>query len=247
VKIPVTASYDDGVPGDMSMELEEHLTELAKRFLKVFIVVAVVTLVSYPFSSTIIDILRTKFVPPEIKVIVINPVEIVFTQIKIAITISLLAGAPLIIYQTFSFMRPGLYPSERRFFISVVPTSLVLFLLGAAISYLFLIAPLSAALIGTATETTTPLLVLSRLIDFITFMLIAVGAIFQVPLIVNLLIKMDLVEPKFLREKRRYIYAILFGIVTLFNPDPTLATPFVITAGFILLYEISLFVFARGK
>jgi sec-independent protein translocase protein TatC len=229
------------------MELEEHLIELAKRFLLVFAIVSVVSIIAYPFTDTIIGVLKSRFVPPEINVITINPVEIIFTRLKIAVVISLLAGAPLIVYETFSFMRPGLYPSERKFFLSVVPSSLILFIAGAAISYYFLIAPLSAALIGTATETTTPLLILSSLIDFITFMLVAVGAVFQVPLIINLLIKMDLVKPSFLKEKRKIIYALIFFIVTLFNPDPTLATPFVITAGFIALYELSLYLFARGK
>jgi sec-independent protein translocase protein TatC len=242
----MATSYD-GVPGDTDMEMEEHLIELAKRFLLVFAIIGVVTLVSYPVTDNIIGVLKAKFVPEGINVITINPVEIVYTRLKIAVVISLLAGAPLIVYETFTFMRPGLYPSERRFFISVVPTSLVLFLIGSGISYFFLIAPLSATLIGTATETTTPMLILSRLIDFITFLLVAVGAVFQVPLIINLLIKMDLVDPAFLRDKRRYVYALLFFIVTLFNPDPTLATPFVITAAFIALYELSLYLFAREK
>ncbi len=237
----------DGVPGDSNLELEEHLTELARRFLLVVVVIGVVTIIAYPISDSLIRLLIDRFVPSGINVITLHPVEIVFTQIKIAMAISFIAGAPLIIYETFSFMRPGLYPSERKFFIGVVPLSLILFLLGAAVSYFFLIEPLSKTLIGTATATTTPLLVLSRLVDFITFLLIAVGAIFQVPLIINLLIRMELVEPSFLRRYRRYIYALMFFLVTLFNPDPTLATPFVITVGFIGLYELSLWLFAREK
>ncbi len=241
------ATSFDGVPGDKDMELEEHLVELAKRFLYVFAIIGAVTLISYPVSDRVIERLISDFVPPEINVITIHPVEIVFTRLKVSIVLSLLVGAPLIIYETFVFMRPGLYPSERRFYISVLPTSFILFTIGGAISYFFLIEPLSTTLIGRATQTTTPMLVLSRLLDFITFMLVAVGAIFQVPLIIYLLVKMDLVEPTFLKEKRRYIYALLFFIVSLFNPDPTFATPFVITAGFILLYELSLILFVRGK
>jgi sec-independent protein translocase protein TatC len=241
------ADYSSGVPGDVDMEMEEHLIELAKRFLLVFIIVSVVTLISYPVTDDIIGILKEKFVPEGINVITINPVEIVFTRLKIAVTMSLLAGMPLIVYETFTFMRPGLYPSERRFFIGIVPTSLILFLIGGLLSYLFLVKPLSARLIGAATELTTPMLILSQLIDYITFLLVAVGAIFQVPLIINLLIRMDLVAPTFLREKRTYIYALIFFLVTIFDPDPTLATPFVITGAFIALYEISLYLFARGK
>jgi sec-independent protein translocase protein TatC len=111
----MATSYD-GVPGDIDMEMEEHLIELAKRFLLVFAIIGVVTLVSYPVTDNIIGVLKAKFVPPGINVITINPVEIVFTRLKIAVVISLLAGAPLIVYETFAFMRPGLYPSEKRFF-----------------------------------------------------------------------------------------------------------------------------------
>jgi sec-independent protein translocase protein TatC len=94
------------VPGDRDMELEEHLIELAKRFLLVFAIVSVVSIIAYPFTDTIIGVLKSRFVPPEINVITINPVEIIFTRLKIAVVISLLAGAPLIVYETFSFMRP---------------------------------------------------------------------------------------------------------------------------------------------
>ena len=241
------AATIDGVPGDANMELEEHLIELAKRFLLVFGIIAVVTIAAYPATEVILRKFRAEFVPPNIKVITLLPVEIVFVRLKIAVVISLLAGAPLIIYESFMFMRPGLFPSERRFFLSVIPSSLLLFLTGAVVSYRFLISPLSSVLIGTATETTTPLIVLSRLFDFITFMLVSVGAIFQVPLIIYLLIKMELVEASFLRDNRRIVYALMFFIATLFSPDPTLATPFVITIGFIVLYEASLKLFARGK
>lgn len=240
------AEYD-GVPGDRGMELEEHLIELGRRFLWVFAIVAVITLAAYPISGKLIAQMKADFVPPNINIIALNPVEVVFTQIKIAITLSLIVGAPLIVYETFAFMRPGLYPSERRFYVGIVPASLVLFLLGGAISYRFLIGPLSKALIGASTSTTTPLLVLSRFIDFVSFMLVTVGTIFQVPLVIHLLVKMELVEPTFLREKRRIIYALMFGVVTIFNPDPTMATPLVITAGFILLYEVSIRLFAREK
>jgi len=240
------AEYD-GVPGDRGMELEEHLVELGRRFLWVFAIVAVVTLAAYPISDNVITRMKADFLPADTKVIALNPVEIVFTQIKIAITLALVVGAPLIVYETFAFMRPGLYPSERRFYVGVVPASLVLFMLGGAISYRFLIGPLSKALIGTSSQTTTPLLVLSRFVDFVSFLLVAVGTVFQVPLIIKLLIKMELVEPTFLREKRRIIYVVMFGIVTIINPDPTMATPLVITAGFILLYEVSLWLFAREK
>ncbi len=235
----------DGVPGDRDMEIEEHLVELAKRFLKVFALVAAISVISYPFTDMAIKRLLNDFVPSGIRVITLQPVEIVFIRLKIAVVFAMLIGMPLIIHQTFMYMKPGLYPSERRFYLSVLPISFILFIIGAGISYLYLIAPLSTALIGTASSTTTPLLVLSRLVDFITFMLVVVGAIMQVPLIIHLLVKMDLVEAAFLREKRKYIYALIFFLVTVFNPDPTLATPFVITAGFVALYEISIRLFAR--
>lgn len=241
------APYTDGVPGDRDMEMEEHLIELAKRFLFVFAVVGVVTILAYPVSDEMIEMFIQDFVPEGIRIITLHPVEIVFTKLEVAVAISLLAGAPLIIYEAFAFMKPGLFPSERRFYLTVVPTSFILFVAGAAFSYRFLIPRLSTALIGTSTATTTPLLVLSRLMDFITFMLVVVGAVFQVPLVIHLLIKMDLVEPSFLRDNRKYIYLLLFFIVNLFNPDPSMATPFVITAGFILLYEVSLRLFARGR
>jgi len=237
----------DGVPGDREMELEEHLVELGKRLLMFFALLVLLTLALFPFSAEIIKTLVSEMLPKDINVITLSPVEIVSTRIGLSMALAFVVSSPIFIYEIFAFMRPGLFPSERRFFISTIPSSAFLFIFGGAVAYKLFLKKLTLTLIAITHESATPIIVLSRFIKFVSFVVVSFGVVFQVPLIVYLLLKMELVEKRSLKENRKYAYALLFFVATVLSPEPTMASPIVITLVFIALFEASLYLFARGR
>ena len=86
----------------------------------------------------------------------------------------------------------------------------------------------------------SPMLALSRFISFLSFMLLAIGLIFQLPLVVSFLVKAELIKKSDLKEKRKYVYALLFLAAVTVAPDPTPVTPLVILATLGIVYEISI-------
>ncbi|MEE9475007.1 MAG: twin-arginine translocase subunit TatC [Candidatus Hydrothermarchaeaceae archaeon] len=233
---------DPHLPKDEERALEEHLAELRNRLIVVLLAVTVITIVVYPFSDTLLFTLKGDLLSEDIRLIVLSPLDYIVARIKIAALCALVIGIPLIIFETFQFMRPGLFPSEERFILTVVPFSILLFVTGAALSY-FALTPLALGhLVSYTGEVVTPALVLSRFISFITFMLLSFGLIFQIPLVVWLLLKSNLIGVRDLKRKRKYVYAVLIVGGVLLSPEPTPLTPLFLTAALVIIYEISVFV-----
>jgi len=229
-----------GIPEDKELPLEEHLAELRNRLLVIIGVIIVLSPIVFIRTPDIIQGFKNTLLPPDVEMIVLNPLEYMYMRLLISIVGAALICLPLIIYEVFKFMRPGLYPRERNFFLRVVPLSFILFAVGGAFSY-YVLTPFSVGfLISYAEDVATPMIVLSRFISFLVFMLLSIGLIFQMPLVVSFLVKGKLVTVKDLKEKRKYAYPLLLvGAMTL-APDPTPVTPIVIAATLIIVYEISL-------
>lgn len=236
------AKYE--IPEDREISLEEHLTELRDRLVVIIIAMIIVSPVIFILTPGIIQDFRMKLLPPDTILMVLNPLEYIYTRFLLAIAGAALVSLPLIIYEFFKFIRPGLYPSERQLFLRVVPVSLLFFILGGLFSYYVLIPFTVGSLISYAEGVAKPMLVLSRFISFLAFMLLSIGLIFQLPLVISFLVKGNLVTVRELKEKRKYAYPLLLVGAMALAPDPTPVTPLVIAFTLILVYEISL-VFAK--
>ncbi len=233
------------LPEDVEMPLEEHLVELGRRFLFTAAVIAALTFLIFPFSGSMIKVLREDLLPPGAELRIEHPTEYLYTRIEVSIISAFLLVLSLIIYELFVFMKPGLYPSERKFFVRVMPGSIILLFLGAFFSY-FVVTPFFVSRLYQYSESTV--LVLPTLKEFVSFaysMLLIFGMIFQMPLVVSFLVMGNLVTIRQLTEKRKIAYALLlFGGVVI-APDPTPLTPLIVAAALVVMYEISI-IFAKA-
>ncbi len=226
---------------DKEQELVEHLRELRNRLVVAIASTAIASLgIALLSGREIIPILIKFSLPPDVKVMALSPVEYVYTFFIISIVVGIYLSTPVIIYEIFKFAEPGLYPEERRLFLRIVPTSFILFTLGILFSFFVLIPPSSRFLIFYAGETAEPMLVLSRFVSFIGFMVLSIGLIFQIPLIIAFLVKARLVSVSWLKYRRRYIYAILLALGFFLSPDPTPITPVVVALTLVFIFELSL-------
>jgi len=227
-------------PEDKELALEEHLVELRRRLLIIIISIFLSSAIIFPFSKKILLLIQEGVVPSGTKIIVLNPMEYLYMLILLSITLAFVVNLPLVVYETFMFIKPGLFPSERRFFLRVVPTSLLLFFIGMIFSYKLLIPLSMEFLISYAQGKAEPMLVLSRFIRFLTFMLISIGLIFQIPLVVSFLVKGDLIKKEDLKKKRKLIYGVLIFLALTVAPDPTPVTPLLILLTLAIVYEASI-------
>ncbi len=231
-------------PGDSERSLEEHLRELTRCLSIVIIQLVILTLMFFPISGDVIQFLKYDLLPPDIDLIVLNPLEFVYMRFQMSIVFALTFTIPTIIWEAYRFMKPGLFPGEKKFFLKVVPTSFLLFIIGGIFSYEILV-PLSLnSLIDYSRDAVVPMLTLTRFISFVSFMILSLGIIFQFPLIISFLVKSNLMTVNTLKERRKFVYLGMVAFSMLISPESTFITPFLIALSMIVIYEISL-VFAK--
>ncbi|CDP53627.1 twin-arginine translocase subunit TatC [Paradevosia shaoguanensis] len=224
--------------------LLDHLIELRKRLIYCAIAIVVLTIGCFLFAGQIFDLLlvpyrRAVANPDELQLIYTAPQEFFFTQLNLALFGALFLGFPVIATQIYMFVAPGLYKNERRAFLPYLVATPIFFLLGAAMVY-FVVLPMALHFFaGMQTNEIKMLTSVSEYLGLAMTLIIAFGICFQLPVILTLLARIDLINSGHLKKGRRYaIVAILILAALLTPPDPIsqigLATPLY------LLYELSI-------
>ena len=234
----------EGPPDDQEMPLTAHIEEMVKRLGIVVVIAAVVTILAWPFSEGATlhiwqAVLPTADAPdPHLY----GPLEKVLTQIKVAGLAGVLIALPMVVYQTYRFMRPGLYPHERRYYLAAVPTSLVLAAAGMAFSY-FIVLPTLFVYFMYYTEGSVDLVAfgLAKTFTLIVTLTGVLAVVFQIPLFIMLAIMMGVTSRRWLASKRIYFWAAFAGVSFLIAPDPTGMAPFLVAGTAIGLFEGTLF------
>jgi len=224
------------------MPFLEHLEELRWRILKSLAVVVILSIVAYIFSKDLLSLL-IKPVPPDIQLIFITPTGAFLVSIKVAIIFGLMGSLPVIFYQTWQFIFPGLLKSEIKMAVVLVLSATVCFLLGATFAF-FVILPFGLRfLFSFQTVQLVPMPDISSYIGFAGRLFLAFGIVFELPLLSFILSKMGVLTPAFMRRQRRYAVVVIFIAAAILTP-PDVITQVMLATPLILLYEISVWISA---
>ncbi|MUW14723.1 MFS transporter [Halorubrum sp. CBA1125] len=224
---------------DEEMPLADHIEEMMRRLAVVFVFGGLATLVAVTESTELINYFWSYHIPApmENRPRLYGPLELPLTQLKVAGLAGVVVGLPAFVYQTYRFMKPGLYTQERRYYLAAVPTSLVLGGIGVAFAH-FLVLPAIFSYFTTYTaDAATIAFGLAETFNLIVIMLAFMAIVFQIPLFIMLAIMMGIVTRKWLEEKRLIFWGAFLGIAFLFSPDPTGMAPIIVTLTMIVLYE----------
>jgi sec-independent protein translocase protein TatC len=223
-----------------SMPLVEHLEELRKRILYMLFSFFFASLLSYPLTPFVLKKIKSDLLK-EIPFIVLSPQEAILVYLKLSFLLGFILSFPVLIFQSWKFIAPGLLKKEKRLFLWILLSTLFLFLLGAAFAY-FLLLPITLNfLIKTSYMVAQPMLSLNQTFTFIILIFLTFGVIFQLPLVVGILTKLKLIDHKLLSSKRRYIILLTFIIAAIIT-DPSMITQILVAIPIVILYEIGLFV-----
>jgi sec-independent protein translocase protein TatC len=227
---------------DEKLPFTSHLEELRKRLITCFIAVGVGFVVSFGFKERLFNIL----VHPLIKVmkdgetlIYTGLPEAFFTYLKVAFLTGLIVASPIILYQFWMFVAPGLYKTERRMMAPVVLLSSLFFIGGALFGY-FIVFPWGFKFfLGFATDTIRPLPSMREYFGFSAKLLLAFGLVFELPIILTFLAKLGIVSVEFLKKNRKYAILIFFAGAAILTP-PDVITQIMMALPLMALYEISI-------
>jgi len=163
----------------------------------------------------------------------------VFFYLKLALVCGLLLASPVIFYQIWRFVAPGLYKHEKRVIVPFTFLSSVCFIGGAAFGYFVVFPPAFKFLVGYSNEYLTSLPAVSEYFSLALRLLIAFGVIFEMPILMVFLAKMGIVTVPFLNKNRKYAILINFIIAAILTPTPDVVNQMMMGIPLLILYEIS--------
>jgi len=219
--------------------LISHLIELRSRLVKAGVTVLVVFICLVPFAQEIFSMVADPLIAqlPEGSTMIATQVASPFlTPFKTTLFVALFCAMPVVIYQAWAFVAPGLYRKEKSFAIPLVVSSIVLFYLGIAFAY-FVVFPLMFAFFSSVTPAGVQMMTdISSYLDFILTIFFAFGLAFEVPIATVMLVSTGMTTPDSLKKKRPFVFLGAF-VVGMFLTPPDVISQTLLAVPIYLLFE----------
>lgn len=221
-----------------------HLDELRKRIIICIVAVAVGFFGSYFFAEQIFDILIKPLqaeLPPDSMFIFTGLPEAFFVYLKLSLFGGILLASPVLLWEVWCFVAPGLYDQEKKYVYPFVIFSTLLFATGVSFGY-FVVFPIAFKFfMGYSSEIIKPLPSIKEYLNFSCKLLFAFGVVFELPLFTLFLAKIGLVNEKMLRSKRKFAILGIFAVAAILTP-PDVVSQILMAIPLLVLYEISILV-----
>ena len=229
---------------DDTLPFTSHLEELRKRLIICIGAVLVGFLGSYAFSEKIFSILVKPLkeeLPPDSLLIFTGLPEAFFVYLKLSFFTGIFLASPIILWELWCFVAPGLYDHEKKYVYPFVTLSTLFFATGVLFGY-YVVFPIAFKFfIGYSTEAIKPLPSIKEYLSFSCKMLLAFGIVFELPLFVLFLSKIGIVNEKMLRSKRKFAILGIFAGAAILTP-PDVVSQVLMALPLLVLYEISILV-----
>jgi sec-independent protein translocase protein TatC len=241
--LPIPPDEDDDNSAAGRMSFLEHLDELRKRIVNSAIAIGVCVVHGFAFINRIVDFILAPTrgaLPPGVKMIYTEPGEAFSLYIQISLIMGVVLAAPIIMYQVWMFIAPGLYSNEKRLAIPFVLFTTIGFVAGAAFNH-YIAFPFMMAFF--ASFNTPDLAFMPKLDDVFglyTKMLLSMGIVFQMPTVVFFLAKMKLITARFLISNFKYAFLIIFVVAAVITPTGDMMTQTIFAAPMVALYLLSI-------
>ncbi|MGH9183734.1 MAG: twin-arginine translocase subunit TatC [Acidimicrobiales bacterium] len=228
------------------MTLVEHLTELRSRVIKAVIGIAVGGVAGFLVYESVLDLLIQPYcdILPEGRdcvLIVTDPLDAFAIRLKVSAYVGLLIASPLVLWQLWRFITPGLYPNEKRFAVPFVASSAVLFLLGAGLA-LWTFPRALEFLVEIGGQQLETFYTPGKYLSLITFMMLAFGIGFEFPIVLVFLQMAGMLRWQRLVSWRRYAVVGIFVLVAVITPSGDPFTLLALALPMCLFYEASILI-----
>lgn len=228
-----------------------HLVELRNRVMKASVAIIVVFLCLMPWAGTIYDLLAMPMMnalPAGSKMIATGVITPFLIPVKVTLLVAFLIALPVVLYQAWAFVAPGLYAHEKKLVAPLVISSSILFVAGVAFCYFFVFGTVFRFVNDFAPKSISVAPDIESYFGFVMTMFIAFGLTFEVPIVVIVLVRVGIVSIEKLKEIRPYVVVGAFVIAAIVTP-PDVVSQLLLAIPLCLLYEVGLILaplFARA-
>mgnify|MGYP001331833499 CR=1 FL=1 len=228
-----------------------HFVELRSRLIKSIIFILLIFVISYTFAEQIYNFLVSPYANAvqddtiSRRLIFTALHETFITYLKVAFFAAVFLGSPILIIQIYKFIAPGLYKNEKKAILPYLIFTPILFLLGGVLVY-YLVMPLAIKFFLSfetmGSNTSLPIQLEAKVNEYLSLimrLIFAFGISFQLPILLNLLARIGVVNSNYLKKTRRYVIVIIFTVAAILTP-PDPITQIGLAIPLLLLYELSI-------
>jgi sec-independent protein translocase protein TatC len=228
-----------------------HLTELRSRLIRSLIFVSIIFIFGYIFAENIYNFLLEPYAQAvkndgiQRRLIFTALHETFITYLKVAFFTAFFLGSPILLTQIWKFIAPGLYQNEKKALLPYLIATPILFILGGMLIY-YLVMPLAIKFFlsfeTTATATTLPIQLEAKVNEYLSLimrLIFAFGLSFQLPVLLNLLARVGVIDSEYLKIRRKYFIVIIFTAAAILTP-PDPITQIGLAIPLLILYELSI-------
>ncbi|MGW8272492.1 MAG: twin-arginine translocase subunit TatC [Thermodesulfovibrionales bacterium] len=245
---------------DEKLPFTEHLSELRKRIIIALAFLLLSFTIAFTFSEHLFKVLTlplkakiafsltspfVRFIPFESEftsLVFLAPAEAFWMHIKVSFIAGIILSLPVILYQVWQFIAPGLLVGEKKYVAPFIIVASSLFVLGAAFCFLVVLPFAMGFLLTYKTGSLTPMLSVGAYTDFCLKFIVAFGAIFELPIVIVFLTRMGIVSTRSLAKNRKYALLLAFVIAALLTPTPDAFNQTLMAVPILILYEVGIIV-----
>ena len=234
-----------------------HLAELRDRLVRGTIAVAITTVLALIFNNQIFALLTFKSeltkpifdyivntlhltAPPVVQLYAIEMTENFGVFMKVGLIGGIIVAIPYLIYEMVMFIAPALTQKERRYVYLIFPWVAMMFIVGVIFAYFILLPPAITFLLNFGTDIAATQIRVENYVSVVSRLLLAVGLVFELPVLITFLARLGVVSPKWLSEKRKWAIIIAFVVGGLITPTPDPVNQSLVSVPLYALYEVSI-------
>lgn len=238
----------DPLPGDDTehdlpkMSFLDHLEELRKRLIVIFVALGVAFFLCWHFAEPIFALLEkplVQFLPPGEKLVFTRLTEPFVLYMKVAFYAGIFLASPVILWQIWLFIAPGLYSRERRYAAPFIILATLFFVSGGYFGYRFILPSTCGFFIETGKQF-QQMIKADEFFSFASTIILATGLVFETPILIFFLARLGIVTPAFLLQKFRYAVVLSFVIAAIITPTPDAITATALALPMIVLYLLGI-------
>lgn len=228
------------------MTILDHIEELRKRLMIIVVFFVLAIVVSFFLSQPLIKLIQHASAAHDITMNAFRVTDPFKVFMQMAFVLAFIMTSPVILYQVWAFISPGLLDKERKVTLSYIPVSATLFLAGILFSYFVLFPFVIRFMLGLSSNMEIQTTIgINEYFHFLFQITIPFGILFQLPVVVLFLTRLGIVTPTLLRQVRKYAYFVLIVVAAFITP-PDMISHAMVTVPLLLLYEISIWISKIG-
>ncbi len=227
--------------GDKPMSFVAHLDEMRSRLIVSLIAIIIITLGSFFFSDHIIKFLTGPYLKTGLKLNVFNLIEGFMIRLKASLIAGIIIALPIIVYEIYKYIAPAIEIKDRKFIGISVVAALFLLYLGIAFTFFLLLPFAIQILISFTPDDMASIIGASKYLSFVLLFCLAMGIMFELPIIIMILTRIGIITPEILISKRKYALVLIWIIAAVLTP-PDVLTQMMLAIPVMLLYEISIII-----